>query len=499
MTAAFASDTELGDPTPTTCGRVPPSSYASAQHAPPPGASRREPPAARSSTPSRPTAPPSPPPSPAPRPLSSVRRRRAPSTRPTSPSSARSGPSTSSNAAASPRKRPRNSSSGCSTPPPNSELFDTAGRLRLRAPGNLPDAQPPSQPIGPPTHDLTLTRGSARLTTYLRHLRASSTYAAHAPAWTADRLPLLQRSPALPQAALSITLSSRLGPRSRSTLQAAYANRALENLPEAQPASANYWPSDVRPDSHPALSYTTRPRRLRACQTHAMELLATMDHSRRRAPGGTRRAPPAALPALAAYWPPDARPDAHPGICPPPDPPSSTTGLLNARRARPGLDRGSTPATSTEPNTATSGTQYCLFLAHGAAPHYKPLTPIAHSRTCQKRSPPPATYRPSDARPAAHRVPATRPAPRRLRACQTHAMKLLDTADRSRRRAPGGTRRAPPAALPAFAASWPLRRMTRRSSGDLPTARPTFVNYGPTQRTPRTSLPGPLLASRHFN
>ena len=166
MTAAFAADTELGDPTPTTCGRVPPSSYASAQHAPPPGAYRREPPAARSSTPSRPTAPPSPPPSPAPRPLSSVRRRRAPSTRPTSPSSARSGPSTSSNAAGSPRKRPRNSSSGCSTPPPNSELFDTAGRLRLRAPGNLPDAQPPSQPIGPPTHDLTLTRGSALRPTF---------------------------------------------------------------------------------------------------------------------------------------------------------------------------------------------------------------------------------------------------------------------------------------------------------------------------------------------
>jgi len=80
----------------------------------------------------------------------------------------------------------------------------------------------------------------------------------------------------------------------------------LENLPEAQPASATYRPPDVRPDAHPGPSYTTRLRRLRARQTHAMELLFIADRSRRRAPGGTHWVPPAALPAFSAYWPPDA-------------------------------------------------------------------------------------------------------------------------------------------------------------------------------------------------
>ena len=65
---------------------------------------------------------------------------------------------------------------------------------------------------------------------------------------------------------------------------------------------------------------------------------------------------------FAAHWPPDARPDAHPGICPPHDLPSPPTGLLDTRCVRPSLDRGSTPAASTEPRIATNGIQYCPFV-----------------------------------------------------------------------------------------------------------------------------------------
>ena len=159
--------------------------------------------------------------------------------------------------------------------------------------------------LAPPTHDPTLIRGSACRTTHLRQLRAYSTHAAHVPAWTADRLPPPQRSPALPQRHPVLPLP---GPRSRSTPPAAYAIRALGNLPDPQTAPATSWRLDARPDSHPGPNRSTaRLRYLGPCPCTSWSCSPLRAAYAATHPGAGDQ--PAAQPAIAADLPPYARPD----------------------------------------------------------------------------------------------------------------------------------------------------------------------------------------------
>ena len=137
--------------------------------------------------------------------------------------------------------------------------------------------------LAPPTHDPTLIRGSACRTTHLRQLRAYSTHAAHVPAWTADRLPPPQRSPALPQRHPVLPLP---GPRSRSTPPAAsqYAHSETCQIRKPHPpprGSSTHDLTLIRDPTAPRPAFATSGPAM-----HLMELLTTACCLRRHAPGG---------------------------------------------------------------------------------------------------------------------------------------------------------------------------------------------------------------------
>ena len=216
-----------------------------------------------------------------------------------------------------------------------------------------------------------------------------------------------------------------------------YAERALENLPDAQPACATYRPLDARPDAHPGPSYTIRLRRPQGdppgparCATR-LRPYRSLRRMTRRSSGDL----PTAWPTFVNHDPPDAR------------------------RARLGLDRGPPPAAPTEPSLPKRHQVLPL-----PGPRSRPTLPTAYEQ-------------------------------RNGQALPTHTMELLTTADRLRGHAPGAG--DPPAAQLALTADhYPAPRPTARSPVCccLITSPPAPAERRAPTRTARTYRP--VLHSR---